>query len=55
MKAKDTPKESELLKYASIIIKKLRESSNGGKGISQSELGRQINERDINRPQGIVK
>ncbi|WP_061254220.1 helix-turn-helix domain-containing protein [Leptospira interrogans] len=44
MKNKDTSKEIDLLKHASVIIKKLREMSNGGKGISQSELGRQIGE-----------
>ncbi|MFQ3855977.1 helix-turn-helix domain-containing protein [Leptospira kirschneri] len=36
--------EIDLLKHTSVIIKKLREMSNGGKGISQSELGRQIGE-----------
>ncbi|MBM9576267.1 helix-turn-helix transcriptional regulator [Leptospira sp. 201903070] len=44
MKNKDTSKEIELLKYTSNIIKKLREGSNGGKGISQTELGRAIGE-----------
>ncbi|MDI7225540.1 helix-turn-helix domain-containing protein [Leptospira santarosai] len=37
-------KAEELNKYVSIKIKHLRENHNGGKGISQSELGRQIGE-----------
>ncbi|WP_240279011.1 helix-turn-helix domain-containing protein [Leptospira noguchii] len=39
-----TMKAEELNKFVSVKIKHFRENYNGGKGISQSELGRQIGE-----------